>query len=249
MKLIISTLELDTDFKKNETLIIVQIKHEKDNKINVIPECFFRESLNTKDSRLSADKGRLETCRNDNTASDYKYMKKIFLYIIFIPFFISANGIQEKTESLFKSEFGGNVEITFSKFQIPVKLKNEIEVASKQRFFSENIFVWTITENDSVIALGLMDNVYGKAQPITFLTIFTLDGIVHSNHIIKYREEHGGQVANIDWNKQFVGIDKNSDVNNKVDGISGATISVNSVKKGVKKLILLFDIVKEYLSI
>lgn len=176
-------------------------------------------------------------------------MKKLFLYIIFIPFFISANGIQEKTESIFKSEFGENVEIAFSKFQIPVKLKNEIEFASKQRFFSENIFVWTITNNDSLVALGLMDNVYGKAQPITFLTIFSLNGIVHSNHIVKYREEHGGQVANNDWNKQFVGMDNKSNINKKVDGISGATISVNSVKKGVKKLILLFDIVKEYLAI
>lgn len=172
-------------------------------------------------------------------------MKKIILYILFIPSLISANGIQIKTESIIKSEFGENVEIAFSKFQIPAKVKNEIEFVSKQRFFSENIFVWSITENDSVIALGLMDNVYGKAQPITFLTIFTLDGKVHSNHIIKYREEHGGQVANRDWNKQFVGIDKNSDVNKKVDGISGATISVNSIKKGVNKLIMLFDIIKK----
>jgi len=168
-------------------------------------------------------------------------MQKIILYIIFIPLLISANGIQEKTESIIKSEFGENVEIAFSKFQIPPMVKNEIEFASKQRFFSESIFVWTVTTNDSLVALGLMDNVYGKAQPITFLTIFTLDGKVHSNHIIKYREEHGGQVVNRDWNKQFAGIDKNSDVNNKVDGISGATISVNSVKKGVKKLVLLFD--------
>ncbi len=172
-------------------------------------------------------------------------MIRLILFLTLISNLISANGIQEKTESIIKSEFGENTEIEFSKFQIPAKEKNEIEVASKQRFFSESIFVWSITENDSVIALGLMDNVYGKAQPITFLTIFSLNGKVHSNHIIKYREEHGGQVANEDWNKQFVGIDKNSDVNKKVDGISGATISVTSIKKGVKKLILLFDIIQQ----
>ena len=172
-------------------------------------------------------------------------MRKIILFIIVFPFLISANGIKEETESIIKSEFGENVEMAFSKFQIPIKLKNEIEVATKQRFFSESIFVWLVTSNNSLIALGLMDNVYGKAQPITFFTIFSLDGIVHSNHIIKYREEHGGQVANKDWNKQFVGMDKNFDSNKKVDGISGATISVNSVKKGVKKLIMLFEIVKK----
>lgn len=154
---------------------------------------------------------------------------------------LSANGIQERTESIIKSEFGENIEIEYSKFQISEKIKGEIEVECKQRFFSESIFVWSITSNDTLQALGLMDNVYGKAQPITFLTIFTLDGKVHSNHIIKYREEHGGQVANEEWNKQFVGMNINSDINNKVDGISGATISVNAVKKGVKKLLLLLD--------
>ena len=172
-------------------------------------------------------------------------MKIIILSIIFLPFLIFANGIKEKTESILKTEFGENIEIAFSKFQIPIKLKNEIEVTTKQRFFSESIFIWSVTTNDSLIALGLMDNVYGKAQPITFLTIFSLDGGIHSNHVIKYREEHGGQVANKDWNKQFVGMDKNSDVNKKVDGISGATISVNSIKKGVQKLIMLFKIVKK----
>ena len=172
-------------------------------------------------------------------------MRKIILFIIVLPLLVSANGIKEKTELIIKSEFGENVEIAFSKFQIPPKVKNEIEITIKQRFFSEVIFVWSVTENDSLIGLGLMDNVYGKAQPITFLTLFTLDGNVHSNHIIKYREEHGGQVANKDWNKQFVGFDKNSDINKKVDGISGATISVNSIKKGVAKLIILFDVIKE----
>ena len=168
-------------------------------------------------------------------------MKKLIFYLTLIANLIVANGIQERTESIIKSEFGENIKITYSKFQIEENVKYQIELASKQRFFSETIFVWSITSNDTLQALGLMDNVYGKAQPITFLTIFTLDGKIHSNHIIKYREEHGGQVANEDWNKQFVGMDNNSDINSNVDGISGATISVNAVKKGVQKLLLLIE--------
>ena len=171
-------------------------------------------------------------------------MKKLILYILFIPFLISANEIKENTESIIKSAFGENVEIAFSKFQIPTKIKSEIEFANKQRFFAENIFVWSITSNDSLISLGLMDNVYGKAQPITILTLFTLDGKVHSNHVVKYREEHGGAVSNKGWNEQFAGIDNNSNISEIVDGISGATISVNSIKKGVKKLLMLFETIK-----
>jgi len=57
---------------------------------------------------------------------------------------------------------------------------------------------------------------------------------------VKYREEHGGAVTNSDWNKQFVGMNRDSDFT-EIDGISGATISVNAIKKGVQKLTLLFN--------
>jgi Na+-translocating ferredoxin:NAD+ oxidoreductase RnfG subunit len=167
-------------------------------------------------------------------------IKNILLIILFIPLLVSANGIKEKTEGIIRSEFGDNVHISFKKIQIPIKVKNKIELAIQQRFFDTSVFLWKISQNDSLIAIGLMDNVYGKAQPITFLTIFTLEGNVHSNHIIKYREEHGGQVSNKDWNKQFVGLNKSSKFD-EIDGISGATISVNSIKKGVKKLMFLFE--------
>ena len=153
---------------------------------------------------------------------------------------ILANGIQENTESILRKEFGNDAKITFVKFQIPSEIKSNIKNNSKQKFFSESVFIWNVKRLDSLIAIGLMDNVYGKAQPITFLTIFNLYGEVISNHIVKYREEHGGAVTNSDWNKQFVGMNRDSDFT-EIDGISGATISVNAIKKGVQKLTLLFN--------
>ena len=167
-------------------------------------------------------------------------MRIILVLVIFIPFLNSANEIKETTESIIQEKFGGGIEISYTKYQISPKVKTEIEIFFKQRFFSENVFVWTIKKNDTLIAIGIMDNVYGKAQPITFITLFNMDGEILSNHIVKYREEHGGAVANKNWNEKFVGMNKNSNFS-EIDGISGATISVNSIKKGVAKLSLLFD--------
>lgn len=171
-------------------------------------------------------------------------MKYIFLILILVVQLISANEIKEKTELLIKTEFGNDVEIAFTKYEIPPEKKSEIEMFCKQSFFSESVFVWSVKRSDSLLALGIMDNVYGKSQPITFLTLFNLDGTIQSNHIVKYREEHGGAVSNDTWNKQFTGMNHKSDVR-EVDAISGATISVNSIKKGVNKNILLFDTIKK----
>jgi len=166
-------------------------------------------------------------------------MLKFMMLFIFISNFIFANEIKQKTEHIINQEFGINVQIKFIKYIIPVKIKNEIEKNSRQKFFSESILIWSIKENDSLLAVGIMDNVFGKAQPITFITFLNLQGEILSNHIVKYREEHGGAVSNLDWNKQFIGMALDSDFN-EIDAISGATISVNSIKKGVLKLVLLF---------
>ena len=69
------------------------------------------------------------------------------------------------------------------------------------------------------------------------------------SEIVKYREQYGGGVKSEDWNEQFEGKDDNSDftVGKEISSISGATISVNSVTKGIKKLSLIFNELKKSL--
>ena len=86
-------------------------------------------------------------------------------------------------------------------------------------------------------------------MPITFLVIYDNSGIIISSHVIKYREPYGGEIASGKWNAQFMGRSENSDytVGGDIDGISGATISVNSMSKGVMKLSMLFPLIKSQL--
>ena len=102
-------------------------------------------------------------------------------------------------------------------------------------------------ESDSLRAIGLMDNVLGKSLPITFLVTFDLEGTIITSSIVKYREPYGGGVSTSSWIKQFDGKNLNSsfDVGTDIQGISGATISVNSVSKGIKKLTILFNEIKK----
>ena len=50
--------------------------------------------------------------------------------------------------------------------------------------------------------------------------------------ILNYRESHGFEICNKRWLKQFIRNNSNSEFefNSKVDAISGATISVNSLR-------------------
>jgi Na+-translocating ferredoxin:NAD+ oxidoreductase RnfG subunit len=161
------------------------------------------------------------------------------IFFGFILFSILMCSIKEDTENIIKDYFAQNVTLEFQKFTIPSPIKNEVEKKVKQSFFNENVYCWYITKNDSLVSIAMLDNAIGKVMPITFLVIFDMAGMIEHTEIIKYRESYGGEIQSKKWNSQFIGMRKSSTFDN-VDGISGATISVNSVSKGIHKLVLLF---------
>lgn len=173
--------------------------------------------------------------------------------IAFIYFFvisssnIFAQEIKERTERIITESFGKDVNFTFRKYTLPPNTKRKIEYTVKQKFFKDWLYVYKISVKDSVIAFGFLDNVIGKSMPITFFVLLDVEGNITSTNIIKYREPYGGAVSNDNWNEQFTGKNSNSDftVGRSVNGISGATISVNSVTKGIRKIALLYEEIKD----
>ncbi len=162
---------------------------------------------------------------------------------------IYPQSIKKKTFDIIHSELGKDVEIISSKFKIPSNIKSRVEKEVRQRFYSGVVYVFKILKTDSVFSIGILDNVYGKSMPITFLVLFNTEGNILSTNVIKYREPYGGGVKIKSWNNQFKG--KNSKSNYKIgediDSISGATISVRSLTKGIRKLTLLYREIKSKL--
>ena len=71
----------------------------------------------------------------------------------------------------------------------------------------------------------------GKSQPIT-TGIIVKAGKIAEIKVLVYRESHGWEVTRPFFTKQFVGASLNGKtLNKKIDGIVGATLSVNALKK------------------
>ena len=178
-------------------------------------------------------------------------LKTIVIAAIFFLILSSANiiaqEIKERTETIIRESFGKDVNFTFRKYTLPPNSKRKIEYTVKQKFFKDWLYVYNISIKDSAIAFGFLDNVIGKSMPITFFVLLDVEGNITSTNIIKYREPYGGAVSNDNWNEQFTGKSSGSDftVGDSVNGISGATISVNSVTKGIRKIVLLYEEIKD----
>jgi len=146
-------------------------------------------------------------------------------------------GLREKTESLIYDHYGDSVSVLFKKIPIPEEIKSTAEKNAQLRFMRDQIYIWEISRNEEMIGLAYLDNVKGKSQPITYAVFFDSQGMVEESHIIKYREPIGGEVSNQYWLNQFFGKSWESDykIGPDIDGISGATISVNAVTRGIHR--------------
>ena len=171
-----------------------------------------------------------------------------YLFIVFLLNFCFSSKITDKTEGELKKYFPEHITIDWSMYEIPKDIKKIIRKTVKQKFFRGELNLWTITDKDSLKYYAILDNVIGKTMPISFLCIFDNTGTVQHSSVIKYREPYGGEVGSRKWLDQFIAYTDSSSykVGKDISGISGATLSVNSLTKGIHKLsILIHDIIKK----
>ena len=168
----------------------------------------------------------------------------VILYITAVPYFL-IGGIREDADELIFSTYGEDIRVDFKKWNPPQEIKIYSEKKARSRFMFDHVYVWKISESNSLVGVAILDNVLGKSLPITYLTCFNMDGQLINAHIVKYREDYGYEVGNKRWLNQFIGLGINSDfiIGKNIDGISGATISVNSVTRGINRS----SIIVEYL--
>ena len=158
--------------------------------------------------------------------------------------------IKNASEVFITSQFGDSVSIKMNTLKLNAVVKSQLQNTAQQVFYRDELYYWTISKNDSTLAHAFLDNVLGKSMPITFLVLFNTEGEIISSEVIKYREAYGGEVDNKNWLSQFIHFSDTSDysVGKNIDGISGATISVNSLSLGIRKIALLYPLVKDELK-
>ena len=158
--------------------------------------------------------------------------------------------IKTATEKFIVTQFSDNVNLSMHTLTLPPALKSKVQNNVKQIFYRDNLYYWNITNEDSTLAYAFLDNVIGKSMPITFVVIINPKGNIIASHVVKYREAYGGEVGNKNWLSQFNKLTNSSEyiVGKNIDGISGATISVNSLSKGIQKIAVLFPFIKDKLN-
>ncbi len=102
----------------------------------------------------------------------------------------------------------------------------------------EALYITFIASKDGqVIGYAVICEEIGKHRPITFIAGVTPDGKVKDVAIMMYREPQGGEIRRRSFLKQFSGKHLSNPIMPRQDilSLSGATLSVRAMSRGVRK--------------
>jgi Na+-translocating ferredoxin:NAD+ oxidoreductase RnfG subunit len=123
----------------------------------------------------------------------------------------------------------------------PAKLAKSIERvygpgAQVDTVHVDSAEVYRVYRDGELLGFAQVRNVKGKDQPITYLVATDSADALRDVDILVYREPYGGEVAYEPWRKQFRGKTAGAplQVGKDIRNVSGATISVNAVTRGVR---------------
>lgn len=138
--------------------------------------------------------------------------------------------------------FGMNAVLSKQVMNIDPAIAARVRARSAQPVY-DRVIVHEASLNGKPIGYGIVDDVRGKAQPITYMTLFKPDGTIADIEVLVYRESYGGEIQYQTFRRQFRGKSASSPlrIGNDIENVAGATISSNAIANGAKKIAVLFD--------
>jgi|SRR5690554_1424420 len=150
----------------------------------------------------------------------------------------------------------------------PPVLKIKIDKVLEKEYQSDNLTFEAVeisqsTEKNSVSKLSnnlfkvnsagkFVGYIYASQAPsqdevFDYLVVFNPKLEIAKAKVLIYREQHGRQIGSVRWLNQFEGmtVEDNLSLGKNIDGISGATISANSMTVAVSNLLSSIKLAKE----
>jgi len=145
---------------------------------------------------------------------------------------LTASGLPDKLQKKVHRELSktlGDVSYTLEPVAVPENLNVSLEVPLTDSNF------FRINQDGQTAGWVFLGQAPSKTADFDYLIVLNAEGAIVHSAVLVYREEYGGEIGSRRWLRQFEGL-AGSDrvaVGENIDGISGATISVQSMTRSV----------------
>jgi Na+-translocating ferredoxin:NAD+ oxidoreductase RnfG subunit len=153
-----------------------------------------------------------------------------------------SQSIAQKADAAMHRVFGGKAELQKKTVAIDQTVMERVKSRTGEEVRDKAI-VHEAVEGGKVVGYGIVDDVRGKAQPITYITLMSSEGVIADIEVLIYREPYGGEIGYETFRKQFRGRRATSKlrVGDDIQNMAGATISSKAITQGARKIVTLFD--------
>lgn len=159
-------------------------------------------------------------------------LRKIIPIILSVLFMMSF-GVPKRLEKKVDKEVKDVFEIAAYNVQ-NIKVSLDINSKLPSRITEENFF--QISSKSDVLGYVYLDKAPSKTAQFDYLVIFDKDLKIARTKVLVYREEYGGEIGSRRWLSQFTG-KSGKDTLDDIAAISGATISVRSMKNAMHDIL------------
>ena len=134
-------------------------------------------------------------------------------------------------------------EILFNVVPLTKEEKSQLQNKLRRKIYEDFFVVYMGIKSGEVTGYAIITEEIGKFHPYTFVVSVDLMGEIDKIAILVYRESRGSEIAKKRFLYQFKGksLKNKIRINRDIINISGATMSVVTMCKGVKKILAVID--------
>ena len=134
-------------------------------------------------------------------------------------------------------------EILFNVVPLTKEEKTQLQNKLRRKIYEDFFVVYMGIKSGEATGYAIITEEIGKFHPYTFVVSVDLKGKIDKIAILVYRESRGSEIAKKRFLYQFKGKSLKSKIriNKDIINISGATMSVVTMCKGVKKILAVID--------
>ena len=164
----------------------------------------------------------------------------------------SSNAFAEelkKVDGALREMFPKSVDFNRQTVRLSEEQIHGIEEAARMTFegkHADEVIVYVAREQNNAVGYAFEDTVIGKWGPIHYLVGLDTNGAVSQIIILDYQEIRGRPIAKPRFLRQYQGktFKDTLQLRKDIDGITGATISSNSLTEGVRKILHIHELIK-----
>ena len=135
------------------------------------------------------------------------------------------------------------LDIRYEKRYSRVIHKSITKIFNNSNFLIEELIeleesCYIIKQNDSLLGYLVVSEAPSMFHKFDYYIIFNSEAEILRVEVLEYRENYGAEICGQRWLRRFINMptDNYAKYNRSIDGISGATISVNSIKANVFRI-------------